>query len=228
MTSVNNHVDLIPYDELFHILHTKFRATHHEIRYWVKKSLDYVNAVNLKNQESQEDFEFCLDESVSLLFPYATDLPYLGMLQSPPDNFFYPECYFYQKKFVNSFFPEPHLRFVYQKDLTGLRNWNDYKINDPRSFSMVSQTLLKANEYGILKFYNLPLHDFTTHANKLQIWCQTFEGEAYAADPDSFFLLYEILNVERVFFKKDRDECLKELGEKAADLPQNVYKFNKK
>jgi hypothetical protein len=237
------HPDLISYDEMFHILHHKFNSTHDEVKYWVKKSLEHIKTLHKDqiNNEGSLFMEDNLDDSTSLLFPYSSDLPYLGTYEYPPDNFFYSHCYFYNRKNVNKFIPSPPLRFVYQKDLTGKRNWNDYRSID--SLSLISQTLLKANEYGILRFYDPSLDEFTLYSNPSkiwcpsfegeayvsnQIWCHSFEGEAYVSNPDSFFLLYEILTLERVFFNKNRQACLDELDIKHSPLPANVYNFSKK
>lgn len=220
-------IDLISYDEMFHILYDKFKTTHQELRYWIKKSLDDLKSANINNviQEVLVIDPFVHNSSF-LLIPYASDLPIMGLYEYPAEGFFYPQCYFYDRQSVLKFIPYTALRFIYQKDLTGKRNWNDYKTND--SSSLICQTLLKANEYGILRFYNDSIDEFTSRANEIQIWCHTFEGEAYVSNPESFFLLYEILTLERIFFKKDRMSCLTELELTTDELPPNVYKFNKK
>lgn len=220
-------IDLISYDQVFDILHEKFQLTHDELRYYIKKSLENFKEINVKNV--MEGFvtadHFVVNDSSFSLIPYASDLPFNGMYENPPDGFFFPEVCFYDLQCVLIFVPCQHVRFVYQKDLTSKRNWNDHK-NDSRS--LVSEMLLKANEYGILRFYNKSYDEFTIHANKFQLWSSTFDGESYVTNPDSFFLLNEILTIERVFFKRDRQSCLAELNLIDDGLPENVYKFNKK
>ena len=228
MTESTYYADLIPYQDMSHILHKKFKATHDEIKYWIKKSLEHVKTINLEQIDEGGNIfvEAIIDDSNSLLLPYGSDLPYLGTYEYPPDNFFYPDCYFYERKSVNKFIPSPPLRFVYQKDLTGKRNWNDYKTIGNNS--LITQTLLRANEYGILRFYDPSFHEFTLYSKPTQLWCHSFEGEAIVSNPDSFFILFEILTLERVFFNKDREVCLEELEIKKSSLPPNVYNFNKK
>jgi hypothetical protein len=226
-------LDLIPYEEMSAILRQKFNATHAEIKYWVKKSM-HENKFEHSKMYEDVDWQITLaeimEDSSFILPPYASDLPFLNLYEYPPEGFFHPDCYFYERSMVLRFIPPPPLRFVYQKDLTAKRNWNDYKSN--QADSMRTRTLSRANECGILRFYDPNINEFTTHANKNQIWCHTFEGEAYMANPDSVFLLYDILNVERIFFNKDRNLCLSELkiNQPLApkDNPKNVVEFNKK
>lgn len=222
------HPDFIGYDEMYSILFHKFNSTHDEVRYWVKKSLDHIKTLHKDQIENGGSLfmEAIIDDSTSLLFPYGSDLPYLGTYDYPPDGFFYPQCYFYERKSVNKFIPSPTLCFVYQKDLAGKRNWNDYKVIG--SHSLISQTLLKANEYGILRFYDYSLDEFTLYSTPSQLWCHSFKGESIVSNPDSFFILFEILTLERVFFNKNRQACLDELKIKNSPLPPNVYNFNKK
>lgn len=215
MSKTSNIPDLIPYDEMYCILREKFNVTHEELRFWIKISLDFIKSNKFidcgdKIFHMYENF----DNGLYLLFPYSSDLPTFNYCYDiPPKGFFYPKCCFYDKQAVLQFIPSHAFRFVYQKDLTGKRNWND---------STRSLTLLKANECGILRFYDHSKDTFTFHATKSQIWFQTFEGEEYVENPESFFLLYDILNVERIFLGKDRELCLNELGIKSNDLPENV------
>lgn len=228
MTDDTPLLDLISYDEMYHIINHKFYVTNLEIRYWIKKSMDEIKSAS-KTHTADRKWTITLDGlltgSSSLLIPFASDLPFLSMYEYPPEGFFHPECYFYDKQAVLQFTPIRNLRFVYQKDLTSKRNWNDYKTDND---SLRYRTLLRANECGILRFYNFDIDEFTTHANKNQIWCHTFEGEGYVSNPESPFLLYDILNVERIFFGKDRVACLEELGLISPQLPPNVVDFNKR
>lgn len=228
-------LDLITYDELFSILHEKFKVTHDELMYWIKKSLNYANfktEYDSGDQPCNHYFPEYLEDDRSFLIPFSSDLPNMGMYEFPPDNLFYPECYFYIRQSALRFTPSPSYRFVYQRSLRSLRNWNDYE----SSHSLIAQTLLKANEYGILRFYNRKRDEFTLYdENGIGLWCHSFAGPDYVNDPDNFFLLHEILTLERVMFKKDRNECLRELGINRAglspngsDKPANVYEFNKK
>lgn len=214
-------LNLITYDEMYLILKEKFNVTHQELRYWIKQSVD--KAYDDKNV-AEEYIENFLG-----LMPFKSDLPFINYYATPDDEFFneffFPELHFYEKKSVLNFSPLPPLRFVYRKDLTGKRNWNDYR--STTKDSLCSQILLKANECGILRFYDHSINDFTFFPTETQKWCQTFEGEAYVDNPESFFLLYDILNVERIFLGKKKEFCLEELGLKSQDIPHNVIEFKK-
>jgi len=220
--------DLIPYNEMHHFLKEKFNITHEELRYWIKMSLTFIKD---KFYDIDEDITLYMEDSVQndvyLLFPYVSDLPDINSAYQLSENeFFYPEYCFYSKQAVLQFKPSYHLRFVYQKDLTGKRNWNDYRIGSRDS--PLSKILLKANEHGMLRFYDYSIDEFTRNATPSQKWCQSFEGEEYIKSPESFFLLCDILNVERVFLGKNKELCLNELGIKPLDLPKNVINLKKK
>lgn len=194
--------ELITYDELYKILFEKFKATHDEIHYWVKNNHD--------------------------LYPYHSDLPYFHGYEQffhlSPLSPGYPVCpnyHFYSKDGANRFIPQED-RFVYLKDLLAKRNWYDYKIDD--SHSSIIETLKKANEVGILRFYDFDLDEFTIHRtnkpfsstvnqDKKQFWCHTHAGESYLTNPDRFFHIRDILNIERIFFNRPREDCLKELSQ---------------
>lgn len=221
--------DLITYNEMYRMLREKFNVTHEELRYWIKISLEIIKSKKFNGNCSDTIIymDDSLDNGLSLLFPYSSDLPnFDNAYEIPSDGFFYPKYCFYNKQAVLQFKPSPALRFVYQKDLTGQRNWNNYRTG--KKDSSRSEILLKANEYGILKFYDHFLDEFTLYATKSQVWFQTFEGESYVENPQSFFSLYDILNVERIFFGKDKDLCLSELDLKPIDLPKNVINLKKK
>lgn len=203
MSKVTSLLDLIPYPEVYSILKGKFNVTHDELRYWVKKGIESLYMKDILDDDN-------------LLIPFISDLPFIDTYAVPKKEFFYPEYYFYPKKNILNFMPLPPLRFVYRKDLTGLRNWNNYRD------SSCPNLLLKANECGILRFYDHSLDDFTFFATKSQKWCDSSWGEDYVDKPESFFLLYDILNVERIFLGKEKELCLNELHLKPADLPKNV------
>lgn len=197
--------DMISYDELYKILYEKYKATHDEIKYWVKISKEG------KGGDSP-------------LIPYRTDLELNINNESfifPAEGFLYPEYCFYKKEEAKIFKPLPPFRFVYLKDLTAKRNWNNYNIDSKKT--NIFELLKHANEFGILRLYDPKFQDFTFHRinknqsikdtflQKKQLWCHTFEGESYLSNPDSFFLLHDILIFERIFFKKDWKLCMQEL-----------------
>ena len=209
----DNHVlDLISYHEMINIIRPKFNATLDEIRYWVKLASKEADIFRCSNN--------------NYLLPYSSDFVIEDTYLRPNEGFFYPEYCFYDRQFVESFIPHPFIRFVYRKDLTGKRNWHDLRVGT--TDSVVYKTLCRANECGILRVFNKLTDEFTLYANDTQLWCHIYPEELNA--PDSFFLLFEILNIERIFFNKRRDICLAELGDSYIDYPfaENVIKFKPK
>jgi len=201
--------EFINYDELYKILYDKYKSTHEEIRYWIIKH----NSVS--------------SNSVGTIIPFLSDLPrciymdekeqdvYISLI-NPPSSFFIPQYHFYLKSQATNFHPK-FCRFVYLKDLTSLRNWYDFKRNE--SHSMIYALLIKANAAGILRLYDDTIDEFTLYnpnyshpkEGKKWFWGATADGEKYLSSPDSFFLITDILNIERIFFNKPREECLKEM-----------------
>jgi hypothetical protein len=227
--SNDSHVpDLIPYNEMYRIIREKFNITHDELRYWIKISLEFIKSNEIIDcGDTIIPIDDCFNNGLYLLFPYVSDLPtFNNYYDIPPDGFFYPEYCFYDKQTILQFKPSYHLRFVYKKDLTGKRNWNDYRVGIKDS--SLSKILLKAYEHGILRFYDHIIDEFTKFGSKSQLWCHSFDVESYVENPESFFLLYDILNVERIFLGKDRESCLNELGIKPIDLPTNVINLKNK
>lgn len=221
MIESTKELDLISFDEMSRILQREFKATPDEIRYWIKAGIKEKEiALKTSFVDINDEVFDPFPPNNSYLFPYYTDLIYNGIYLHPEHDFFYPECFFYDKQQILKFEPLRTHRFVYQKDLSGMRNWSDYK--------NIYSTLLNANEKGILKFYHKTIDSFTLYANDIQLWCHTFEGEAYASNPESFFMLFDIINIERIFFNKDRNLCLEELHINSTPLPPNVYKIPQK
>jgi len=220
-----NLVDMVSYDELYKILFAKFKASHDEIKYWVMLS---------KIEKDRHYFP----QLGNYLTPFQSDLPLslnpkgtAGSYIFTDERFLNPEFCFYKRKEVEEFIPPPYSRFVYLKDLAALRNWSDYKIDEKHT--KIFELLKLANESGILRFYDPILNEFTLTKKQTRhimtpdaalekLWSHTFDGEAYCANPDSFFLLFDILTIERVFFNKDYNLCLEELYGKSAKPPHNV------
>lgn len=213
--------DLIPYDEMHCILKEKFNVTHDELRFWIKISLDFIKSNEIIDSgDTIIPIDDCFNNGLYLLFPYISDLPnFNNCYDISPEGFFYPKYCFYDKQAVLQFKPSFHLRFIYKKDLTGKRNWNYYKVGVEDS---ISKILFKTHEHGILRFYDHNIDEFILFGKKSKLFCHTFDAESYIENPESFFLLYDILNVERIFLGKDRQICLNELGIELIDLPKNV------
>lgn len=210
------YINLIPYPEMAAILKGKHKATDEEIRYWIKR------AFLEKQYLDVNDHELATSNDV-LLYPIFSDLPTHDYFYKFPDrNIFCPEYYFYDKQLVLQFVPYPHFRFVYLQDLVNKRNWAQIRYQ---------HDLLEANRNGILNFYSHSSDDFSLYNKNGILWSSTFEGEDYVNLPSSFFLLFDILNVERIMFGKSRDDCLKELNLEIVQLElinNNVLPLNKK
>ena len=126
-------------------------------------------------------------------------------------------------KKINSFDPPKHSRLVYIKDLSAKRNWTKYSRAETKNHSEFP-ALDRAAENGIIRFYDEDTYQFSyyqksknNNSSMDKLWIETDKGEEYVTKPDSFFLLQDIINVERIFFNRSRKECLEELGFKPED-----------
>lgn len=204
-------VDFIDYDQLFYYLSHKFKATHDEIRYWIKLSAQEVNIHPLH------------------LYAYISDLPFDYMDQQFREPYgLFPETFYFKPLEVEAFTPQPYLRFVYLKDLT-TRNWVDLPYNKKED------TLSLACACGMLRVYDHKINEFTNHKvvtcgireNHVR-WETSDAWEDIITNPETFFLLEDILKVERHFFKKDRALCLSELEYKKRNPPIKVVSMSPK
>jgi len=204
----------LDYNEAYAILHDRIKAQQVEIEYWAKNSFH----TPFSGQSISLSQVFPIpNRFVSFLIPFVSDLPnsdksYLST--SPP--FDHTLC-FYLEKNVMSFFPPLHTRLVLIQDLPG-RLWHREgrsEINPHSDFP----ALEKAAQNGILRFYNPETYNFTYYKNSKngsshdKLWYYTSEGEKYLSGKGGeFFLLQDIVNIERIFFNRPRNECLEELG----------------
>jgi hypothetical protein len=201
-------IKFINFNELTNILYKKYHATYDEIRYWIKEEEKYYN----RSDDEHEHLE-------KFLLPFVSDLPrFDGRWELSRGRCFYPEHYFYVKNCAESYIAYPHKRFVYVKDLTALRNWPQYSKKETKLVSCFP-ALNEAARSGLLRFYQQEDHDFTLYQPSLnedlenrKLWINTAQGEEYLNDPEKFFLLEDIINIERVFYGRKREDCLKELG----------------
>lgn len=201
---------MITYDELYNILWDKYRATDDELSYWIKLSHPESNLMFPKNLTPFDSDIFRFNPSSS----YRISL----------NNFHFPKLRFYKLSEVDEFVPNPCLRFVYQNDLFSRGYWNR---------ETYAQHLKKANEWGILRFYDQDRHEFYLHkiwkpklfissadtysadtysADSYQeLWCNASDIDQIISNPDTFFTIYDILTIERVLFGRDLNSCLDEL-----------------
>lgn len=201
--------DFIFYDDLYKILNDKYNITHDELRYWIKNYNGY--GFNYNN-----------------LAAYVSDIPEFG------ESFCRKSLHFCEKfnpiysmfirEKINSLNPGKLQRFVYIKDLSGQRNWVQYNRSETNYHSNYP-ALDQAAANGMLRFYDRELDQFTLYQKSLsgnskqdKLWIETDEGQHYITQPDNFFLLQDIINIERIFFKRPRKDCLEELHVNKKDI----------
>jgi len=208
----------ITYPELYKILHDKYQATDDEVKYWVNSSRSVVKYYGFCMKQLPHDSTFILpyEHDTTFILPYESDLPNCS------DMYVYsnasPEYSFYYSHIAKLYTPSPHHRFVYVRDLAGKRNWLGHLRSDTNLYSDFP-ALDEAARAGLLRFYDETKKEFTYKKHfKLGdqesdvLWIDTKEGQDYLSDPSKFFLLQDIINIERLFFNRPREDCLKELG----------------
>ncbi len=192
--------EFVDYNELFQILNKKYNATHDELRYWIKCD-------SIIGDISEHDS--------AALFPFMSDIPtaYDG-LPLIHDELFNPIYYFFMIEDVHNYFPAPQTRFIYRMNLTSRECWSVDFLKSQRNMNILE----KAQRAGLLRCYNKETDDFTLYKTfkagdkeSKRLWCNTDEGINILNDPESFFLLEDILRIERAFFNKPLESCLKEL-----------------
>ena len=216
--------EFVDYNELYNILNEKIGATHDELHVWARQHRNH-HIRDIKNF-------FINDNPHDLLIPFVSDLPDIDRNYIPVLNKFDPMLCFYLERMVTSFDPPKHSRLVYIKDLSAKRNWPQYsrrdieenakKQNDEyreKTMFSIFPALDRASKNGIIRFYDKETYQFSyyqisksNNSSMDKLWIETAIGEEYVAENHSFFLLQDIINVERIFFNRSRKECLEELG----------------
>lgn len=207
----------IDYPELYRILHEKISATHDEIQFWARQYPQVCAYV-----PHDIHIKCFFEENIkNVLLPFVSDLPAPGqnLIYTTPLEKFDPTLCFYHLKNVNDFAPPKHYRLVYIKELgwKGRNYWRKYP-RPETSYSYFPE-LDSAAKNGLIRFYDKETYEFTYHQKSKsnnpamdKLWINTEEGQKYINDPDEFFLLQDIINIERIFFNRPRNECLEELG----------------
>lgn len=234
--TVCTNLEFIDYIELFNILSKKFKATHDEIRYWSHRSLKYMDKVDQEDNPIfyDEDGTLHFEQGESFIIPFVSDIPTKDdRYETPQSDFFSPEYYFYIARDAHEFEPPRHLRFVYFRDLSSYRNWGDFSIGEISEKK--SNLLIEASLSGLLRCYDKELDEFTYYkTSKIgdketkRKWAQSDEGLSLLRDPDSFFLLEDIIKIERAMLKKDRKLCLEDMQVSLAKTEPKVVSFEKK
>lgn len=232
-------LEFVNYDELSAILYQKYNATDDEIRYWIKRSVDRFREIEEDKAKLSHpdalwvDTYWMLKESpASLLLPFQTDLPSLeDDYLYAQDEFFYPEYYYYLARDAHEFTPPPHMRFVYFRHLAALRSWASEKIDDTSGKKF--DVLVLAQRRGLLRCYDKDIDDFTFYKTfrtgikeSKRLWADTDLGLEMLNDPETFFLLEDIIRIERCIFRKSRAACLEELKIELAKPDIKVVKID--
>lgn len=194
--------EFIDYDQLYLLLNKKFKATHAELRYWIK--CDYEGLFT-------KGWTLATIPKCEGLYPFLSDI--CGASQDIDLRYFYPECFFYLKAETEKFLPISLKRFVTVSDLVIVRNW--IETTDTSRYTI----LRKAAEMGLLRYYDKD-NDCFTHFYQIKLgsqvslkkWHETDFMNNHIENPNSFFLLEDILKTERFFFKKPLALCEAELG----------------
>jgi hypothetical protein len=234
--TVCTNLELIDYSELFKLLSKKFNATHDEIRYWSHRSLKYMNKCEQEDNPIyyDEDGNLSFEYGESFIIPFVCDVPIKDdRYKIPESEFFTPEYYFYVARDSHEFEPPRHLRFVYFRDLSANRNWGDFSIGEIGEKK--PNLLIEASLSGLLRCYDWESDEFTLYNTSTvgdkhtkRKWAQCDEGISILNDPDSFFLLEDIITIERAMLKKDRKLCLKDMQITIEKSEPKVVSFEKK
>lgn len=201
------------YNETYEILHDRLKAQHVEIEYWTRNIFSTFISNEIIHLSKLDSNTNMLED---ILFPFISDIPNNDKTYKTPCSNFDPTLCFYWKQNVMNFSPPPHDRLVLIRDLP-TRMWPRHSRSELNTFSDFP-ALEKAAQEGMLRFYDKENCKFTYYKRSKgscrdKLWYYTAEGEKYlSGDRDEFFLLQDIINIERIFFNRPRNECLKELG----------------
>jgi hypothetical protein len=193
------------YEETYKILNDKFNITHDELWFYSHKGINYINGINVSSSS-----HICL-------LPFISDIPKFDKTYEFTNSGSNIKFCFYQKEYIDSFIPLTYERFVYIKDLAGKRNWPRHTRSDTNLYSEFPALDEAANNY-LLRFYDGEKNVFTYKKDyqignevRSQLWIQSIDGQEYLSQPDNFFLLQDIINIERIFYKRPLVDCLIEL-----------------
>ena len=199
------------FDELHAVLFETHRCSREELIFWI---------YNRENCRTDHFFQIP-DENFRIepLTAFIYDIPqYKNYYKSTGIINLNPEYFYYLKDVIKQFKIDNLLRFVYVHELAGKRNWPRHARSETNLYSDYP-ALDEAAKKHILRFYDNDLHEFT-YKKKFKVgdneseqyWIDTSEGQDSLSQPDTFFLLQDIINIERLFFNRTRQDCLKELG----------------
>jgi len=202
--------EFIRYPEVYNILHDKYRVTHDELNYWIKRD---------RKLEDEEAFSY---GNCSKYFePFISDIPQKNTTYKYSPISCEPTVCFYNKISIENYTPDILNRFIYIRDLP-LRLWHKWDRVEHETYAEYP-SLEFAAKYSMLRFYDKNTHEFTLEKTftlkkdnetieTRQLWYNTTDGQQMLSDSQTFFLLEDIIHIERVFNKRPLEECMKELG----------------
>jgi hypothetical protein len=198
----------IRYNEAYEILHRKHKVTHDEFRYWV---LYDSRPITWNPHFYETDY-------THRIISHISDIPDDRYGNEPGyqicKNKFEPRYCFYHKKTIQKYNPNPRLRFVCIKDLP-VRFWHKWDRVEHETICEYPSLEYAAKNY-MLRFYDKDRDEFTLEKTwpingKKELWYYTPEGKQMLNDHQTFFLLEDIIHIERVFNNRPLEDCINEL-----------------
>lgn len=226
--------EFIRYPEVYRILHEKYKCTHEELKYWIirnywgasknwlpdqsiAKLIPYQSDIplNVKRMiwgcvEGCSNYRDCEHEKViTSSYFFQIDIVW------PID----PTIKFYVKDWVEAFELIPSMRLVTIQQLGVDRCWRQWDRVDNEIYSNYPSLELGAKN-GMLRFYDKEVNDFAYYRTKIggttipnkELWYYTSDGQNMLSDPNTCFLLEDIIHIERTFEMISREDCIKSLG----------------
>lgn len=223
--TVTNLPEFIRYPEVYRILHEKYKCTHEELKYWI-----------IRNYWARKE-DWLPFNSPAKLVPYKSDIPLdfrrerISIYDDDPEyilqylfqiDFVWPidpTIKFYVKKWVEEFEVIPSMRLVTIQQLGIDRCWRQWDRVDNEIYSYYPSLELGAKN-GMLRFYDKEVNDFAYYRTKIggttipnkELWYYTSDGQNMLSDPNTCFLLEDIIHIERTFEMISREDCIKSLG----------------
>jgi len=210
-------IEFIRYEDVYSILHEKYNVSHDELLYWIQR--DTALQLNRSPFSTQEEILLDMGKTTSLccfVSDIESNVKYLHGYKRANEHFNYPYG-FYVKLLVDNFIPNPELRLVSIQSIHN-RFWKQWDRLEDRRYSPFP-SLDKAAENGMLHFYDEREKRYTLYSSYIGdheraqpiLWYHTDIGIKKLSDPNTLFQLFDIIQIERVFEGRSREECMKEL-----------------
>lgn len=186
-------MDLIRFEVAHKILNEKFGFTEKETELFFLQNRDAVHLSEL-NESSIVSPNWYFEDDIQRVFD-----PRLSVIRKAAiDQLTYKQSREY--------------KIVHYPQLKHERMWNP-------DDHYIQTTLINATKCGLLWYWDEEEREFSNTktfkaGDKLarEHWSKTNFCIDYIKNPLSFYRLFDIVNIERIIFNKNLDECLKELG----------------